>query len=108
MREFDDLVALLEEDRPVIDPVFARELDQRAAAGFPRRRRFRLPQLGYLAVPAVGLAVAAFVIAGLPDGSGTTSDSSGGASSAPTAPQEVQSSAAKAAPATGTAADAAV
>lgn len=92
MREFDDLVAVLEDDRPVIDPAFARELDQRAAAGFPRRRRLRLSPLGYLAVPAVGLAVAAFVIAGLPKDPGATthSFSSGSAGAVATAPPETK------------------
>lgn len=57
--EFDELVAQLEQERPRIDAGFARELDTRAAAGFPRRRRLRLPKLPRLAVLVPGTALAA-------------------------------------------------
>ncbi len=60
--EFDDLAAQLHAERPRIDPAFARDLDARAAAGFPRkRRRRRLPRLRGipLYVPATALAVVA-------------------------------------------------
>src|SRR3954454_22426480 len=83
--EFDDLVAQLLEERPRIDPTFARDLDARAAAGFPRRRRFTLPSVQWrfpLWVPAGGLAaVIAVVIAlGATGGGSTTSNDLGGAS----------------------------
>ncbi|MEA2124069.1 MAG: hypothetical protein QOI80_851, partial [Solirubrobacteraceae bacterium] len=39
MTEFDDIIAALREERPDIDPGFARELDNRAAAGFAKPRR---------------------------------------------------------------------
>jgi hypothetical protein len=62
----DELRAL----RPTPRPEFTAELDERAAAGFPRRSRLRFPSLGSgslqprrLLLPAGGLAVLAIVIA---------------------------------------------
>ncbi len=97
--EFDDfLVAQLREERPQIDPAFARELDTRAAAGFSKpRRRFALPRWRGIPafVPATGLAlvVAAVVVANLPTGAGdddATSGSStaGGAAASLAAPKQ--------------------
>ena len=61
LKEFDDLIAALQDERPQIDPGFARELDTRAAAGFPkpgRRRFFTLPRISLL----VGAPAAAFSV----------------------------------------------
>lgn len=89
--QFDDLVAALEAERPQVDPVFARELDQRAAAGFPRRRRFALPKVAWLGVPAAAVASLLVVVAVIGGTSSqdsfTSSDSSGGAV-VQSAPQE--------------------
>ena len=80
--EFDEIIAQLREERPQIDPAFARELDTRAAAGFPKpRRRFALPRWHGIPafVPATGLAlvVAAVVVANLPTGAGGDAATSG-------------------------------
>ena len=61
LKEFDDLIAALQDERPQIDPGFARELDTRAAAGFPkpgRRRLFTLPRFSLM----VGAPAAAFSV----------------------------------------------
>jgi uncharacterized protein DUF4349 len=59
LKEFDDLIAALQAERPKIDPGFARELDNRAAAGFKKpRRRLRLPRISM----AVGAPAAAFSV----------------------------------------------
>jgi len=98
--EFDDLVAALREERPRIDPSFARELDARAAGGFPKpRRRFRLPQISVgMQASAVGLAAVAAVVvtAGVISSSETTSSDSDGGSAATSAARPSQ--AAKTAP----------
>lgn len=59
LKEFDDLIAALRDERPTIDPGFARELDARAAAGFPKpRRRLRFPRISAaVGVPAVACSV---------------------------------------------------
>ncbi|HKF81602.1 MAG TPA: DUF4349 domain-containing protein [Solirubrobacterales bacterium] len=62
----DRLAAELRELRPTPRPEFAAELDQRAAAGFPRRSRW--PRLSFsfparrLLIPAGGLAVIAIAV----------------------------------------------
>ncbi len=77
MTEFDDIIRALEEERPEIDPGFARELDARAAAGFAKpRRRWRVA-LPYIAVPATGLAAIAIAVGGLSSDEPTMVDSSG-------------------------------
>src|SRR5262245_8495251 len=94
--EFDDLVAELMLERPQIDPVFARELDAKVSAGFPRRRRrFALPRPAfYVGAPALAAAVIAVVVV---SGGGSSPDrtftvtsagaaSGGGGSSAAAAP----------------------
>jgi hypothetical protein len=57
----DQLIADLQALRPTPRPRFAAELDERAAAGFPRRSRLRLslpkPSAKRLLIPAGGLAV---------------------------------------------------
>src|SRR4051812_37134599 len=55
-----ELAALLASDRPAPDPRWAQRLDARAAKGFAKPRRLRLPS-GWL-VPAGTLAAAALVI----------------------------------------------
>src|SRR6478735_1175391 len=67
----DQLTAELRALRPKPRPEFAAELDQRAAAGFPRRSR--LPRFSFerlraiprrrLLLPAGGVALAAIVVA---------------------------------------------
>lgn len=81
--QFDDIVAALREDRPVIDPAFARELDQRAAAGFPRkrRRRFALPAIAWVGLPAAAVASLVVVVAVIGGGVSDDSGSGGGGSS---------------------------
>lgn len=60
----DQLIADLRALRPTPRPQFAAELDERAAAGFPRRSRLRLPPLPSLrvVVPACGLAALAIAV----------------------------------------------
>jgi hypothetical protein len=85
MTEFDDIVRALQEERPEIDPGFARELDKRAAAGFARQRRFRLPSLKNQAAPAVlvgGLAALAITVAVIGGGSDDLSGAGSSSSSA--------------------------
>jgi hypothetical protein len=96
--ELAELGELLREDPPRPDPAWARKLDQRAAAGFPRPPRrpwwARLvPPRGAL-LPALGLvAVAALVavVVTLPSKTDNAS-SGGGGSSASTAAQSESSS----------------
>jgi uncharacterized protein DUF4349 len=67
----DQLIADLQALRPTPGPQFAAELDERAAAGFPRRSRLRLPSFNRLRalprrrllLPAGGVALAAIAIA---------------------------------------------
>ncbi|MEA2170143.1 MAG: hypothetical protein QOF76_3443 [Solirubrobacteraceae bacterium] len=84
--EFDDLVAELMLERPQIDPVFARELDAKAAAGFPRRRRrFSIPRPSlFVGAPVLATAlIAAVIVIGAGGGdSGTPAHNAGGGSSA--------------------------
>jgi|SRR4051794_18275679 len=62
----DQLIADLQAVRPTPRPQFAAELDEQAAAGFPRRSRLRLslPSLPAkrLLIPAGGLAVVAIAV----------------------------------------------
>src|ERR1700749_4899260 len=98
MDRFDDdtLVAELRELRPTPRPGFAAELDERAAAGFPRRSSAHSGPLlarlterllsGRLLVPGVGLAIAALaavVVVVAISSSGSGSSSSELAQSAP-------------------------
>ena len=103
--EFDDIVAQLLEERPQIDPAFARELDERAAAGFPRRRRARSAKWSFpMWVPATGLAAVIAVVIGISaagTGDGISGDSSAGGSSSSgsvAAVQEEKATADEAAP----------
>lgn len=68
----DQLIEELRALRPAPHPEFAAELDQRAAAGFPRRSRLPRPAFAFpkwprlrLLLPAGGLAVIAIAIAGV-------------------------------------------
>lgn len=79
----DQLIADLQALRPTPRPQFAAELDERAAAGFPRRSRLRLrlPSLPpmRLLVPAGGIAAVAIVtVTALVMSSGTDSGSQSG------------------------------
>ncbi len=79
LKEFDDLIAALQDERPQIDPGFARELDTRAAAGFAKpRRRFRLPRPSVLmGAPALAFTVIiALVVAASQLGGGSGLDPS--------------------------------
>lgn len=77
----DQLAAELRELRPTPRPEFAAELDQRAAAGFPRRSRW--PRLHFslstkrVLIPAGGLAVAAIVVVSAVVGNNETGTESG-------------------------------
>jgi len=84
----DQLIADLKALRATPRPEFAAELDERAAAGFPRRshwrwtpfERLRAVQPRKLLIPAGGLAVVAIAIAtaiAVSSNSGSTSESSG-------------------------------
>ena len=99
MTEFDDIIRALEEERPEIDPGFARELDARAAAGFARpRRRWRIA-LPYIAVPATGLAALAIAIGGISDSTVSSDDgAAGGGSTAASAPEPAQKALEESAP----------
>ena len=86
LKEFDDLIAALQDERPQIDPGFASELDQRAAAGFPKPgRRFRIPfpKISMMVgAPAAAFSVLiAVVVAAALLGGGATEDDMGGAGS---------------------------
>jgi hypothetical protein len=85
------IIRALEEERPQIDPGFARELDARAAAGFAKpRRRWRVA-LPYIAVPATGLAALAVAIGGISsDDTSVTPSTSGGLSAAEPAQKAVE------------------
>jgi hypothetical protein len=98
--ELAELGELVREDRPQPDERWARQLDARVAAGFPRRRRERF---GWLRIrplmPALGFAATALLVVtvavSLPQG-GDDSDEGGGGgatSSAPTIAQEDSGSA---------------
>jgi len=67
--ELAELGDLLQEDPPRPDPLWARELDDRAVAGFPRpprrSRRARLKPLRRALIPAVGFACAMFLAVGV-------------------------------------------
>src|SRR5215218_6561620 len=82
--EFEDLEALLREDRPAPEPAWARALDAKVAAGFPRARRRRswLPAIGLnqaLAVAACGLLAVVIGVAVLnAGGRGDDSGAGGG------------------------------
>src|SRR5215217_6251721 len=93
----EELGALLREDPPRPDAAWARELDSRAAAGFPRpsRKRHRLKLPSGLFLPAAGLAataaVAVIVVIGVStpgnvgdgdSGAGGSGSSAGGGSTA--------------------------
>ncbi|MEA2172314.1 MAG: hypothetical protein QOF76_5614, partial [Solirubrobacteraceae bacterium] len=99
--EFDDLITQLRDERPEIDPGFARELDTRAAAGFAKPRRRWLPRLSLLTAPgapavALGMVVALVVVVAVAgsdpsrDGAGGSgAASSGGSTSAFSPPPEI-------------------
>src|SRR5829696_3650879 len=81
--EFEDLEALLREDRPAPDPRWTRGLDAKMAAGFPSRRRRwpSLPALGLnhvVAVAACGLLAVVIGAAALTAGGGDDGGASGG------------------------------
>jgi Domain of unknown function (DUF4349) len=96
-RELEELEAAfaapLRDAKPEPTLAFTTELDRRAAAGFPRRRRRRVPSLAVPGLALSGVAAALVVVAVLSGGNPSMDASSGGASSA--APQAVQEDAAK-------------
>ena len=80
--EFDDIVRALEEDRPQIDPAFARSLDQRATDGFAKPPwRFRMPSFVWLGLPATAVAGLVVIVAVIGSAGGGTSSDSGSAGS---------------------------
>jgi len=92
--ELAELGELLREDPPRPDPAWARALDDRAAAGFPRppRRAWwtRLVPSRQVLLPAMGFACVVALVVGLasisPDGGDSGSQGSGGGSAASSAP----------------------
>jgi Domain of unknown function (DUF4349) len=76
----DQLIADLQALRPTPRPQFAAELDERAAAGFPRRSRLRLPPLPSmrLLIPASGVAAIAIAVVVALSVGGSESSQSGG------------------------------
>src|SRR5215217_7037292 len=97
--ELAELGELLREDPPRPDPAWARKLDQRAAAGFPRPPRrpwwARLvPPRGAL-LPALGLVAAAAIVAvvvTLPPKAENASSGGGGSTGSTAAQTESSSS----------------
>ena len=87
-REFADLVEILREDRAEIRPHFARELDSKVAAGFPRESRWRKLFSASVLVPSVAtsmllaLVVGVSMMGGSGDDEQATSGSGGGGSAA--------------------------
>lgn len=76
-REFEDLATLLREDRPEVDPFFARELDAKVAAGFPREPRWRrLFSANPMLVPGVAASMLLALVVGLATLSNTGGDDS--------------------------------
>jgi hypothetical protein len=96
--ELAELGELVREDRPQPDERWARQLDARVAAGFPRRRRERFgwPRIRPL-MPAFGLAATVLLVVtvavSLPQGSDDDEGGGGASSSAPTTAQEESGSA---------------
>ena len=85
-REFADLVEILREDRAEIRPHFARELDSKVAAGFPRESRWRRlftanPMLvpGVAASTLLALVVSVAMLSGGDGMDGDMGESSSGA-----------------------------
>ncbi|MEJ7893801.1 MAG: DUF4349 domain-containing protein [Solirubrobacteraceae bacterium] len=76
LKEFDDLIAALKDERPMIDPGFASELDTRAAAGFAKpRRRLRFPKVSLaVGVPAVACSVVIALVVAVSQLGGGTGD----------------------------------
>ena len=73
--EFDDIIRALREERPEIDPRFARSLDQRAADGFPKPPwHVRLPSFVWYGAPA-GAVATLVVVAALAGGSAGSAES---------------------------------
>ena len=115
--ELEELGQLLREDPPRPDPRWARDLDTRAAAGFPRPpRRSWFSRFGPVLLPAMGavsvLAILVLVAVNAPgpDGSSSGGSSSAGGGSAassgqtaPTTPQGESSSSSASDSAAGTA-----
>src|SRR5687768_8184645 len=86
MTEFDDIIRALEEERPEIDPGFARSLDQRAADGFAKPPwHVRLPSFVWVGAPAgavTALVIVVAIVGGGPGGSAGDDSSSGGSTGA--------------------------
>src|SRR5688572_5064629 len=83
--ELQELGELLREDPPRPDPGWARELDSRAAAGFPRPpRRSPWVRLRPFLLPSLGFAATAILVVGvvtLPDKSQDDEGGGGAATS---------------------------
>ena len=99
MTTLDELAIALRAEAPRPDPAFERQLDARVEAGFPRKRRFALPQLSPQLMGGVAVALVALVVAvgliGRGGGGATKSASSarlGVEKSPPTADQAQASS----------------
>lgn len=61
MSEFQELALALRAESPRPSPALAQRLDERVAAGFPRRRRVRLPGLSLPPLALAGGAAAALI-----------------------------------------------
>src|SRR3954447_9827882 len=83
LTEIGALALALRDGRPDPRPAFTRDLDARAAAGFPRRRRFRVPRPSHpVLIPGTALAaVAALIVTVAVVSSGSDPDSGSSAGS---------------------------
>ena len=77
LADLAELAVLVRDERPAVDPAFARSLDERAERGFPRAAKRRMPAFSWpkLTLPALGVAASVLlvvVIATSIPGGGTT------------------------------------
>jgi len=84
LADLAEFAALVRDERPVVDPVFAHSLDERAERGFPRaaKRRMRAFSWPKFTMPALGLAASAVLVVLIATSvpGGDTTDSGGGGS----------------------------
>ena len=99
-REFADLAEAVRRERMDIDPFFARELDAKAAAGFPRQPRWRrLLAVSPMLVPGVAASMLLALVVSAALLSGSPGDDEAGSGAGSTAATEASPAAGRAAPA---------